>query len=166
MIIFAFVLLITKKCVSPAPCGASKFQTTETLACTCASPKSQSADQSLFRSLNPLSVNSMLTIRSGVNTSHLNVTKLLTISSQSQAQGYFEFSGGTKEQTKDYCLHSQQSWSFAPVSFCGAGGPEAYCAAHDYGLLFLPLQYPSTAAWHNPHLPQILQRGRIQRRLF
>jgi DNA-binding LacI/PurR family transcriptional regulator len=40
-------------------------------------------------------------------------------------------------------------------------GAEAYCAAHDYGLLYLPLQYPSTVSWQNLHLPQILQRRDI-----
>jgi DNA-binding LacI/PurR family transcriptional regulator len=37
-------------------------------------------------------------------------------------------------------------------------GAEAYCAAHDYGLLYLPLQYPSNVSWQSLHLPQILQR--------
>jgi DNA-binding LacI/PurR family transcriptional regulator len=37
-------------------------------------------------------------------------------------------------------------------------GAEAYCAAHDYGLLFLPLQYPSNISWQSLNLPQILQR--------
>jgi LacI family transcriptional regulator len=40
-------------------------------------------------------------------------------------------------------------------------GAEAYCAAHDYGLLFLPLQYPSNISWQNLNLPQILQRRDI-----
>ena len=42
-------------------------------------------------------------------------------------------------------------------------GAEAYCAAHDYGLLFLPLHYPSHVSWENLHLPQILQRYEIIR---
>jgi DNA-binding LacI/PurR family transcriptional regulator len=40
-------------------------------------------------------------------------------------------------------------------------GAEAYCAAHDYGLLFLPLQYPDNVSWQNLNLPQILQRRDI-----
>ena len=37
-------------------------------------------------------------------------------------------------------------------------GAEAYCASHDYGLLYMPLQYPGNVSWQNLHLPQILLR--------
>src|SRR5436190_9126311 len=37
-------------------------------------------------------------------------------------------------------------------------GAEAYCAAHDCGLLFLPIRYGSNVPWQNLHLPSILER--------
>lgn len=40
-------------------------------------------------------------------------------------------------------------------------GAEAYCAAHEYGLLFLPLQYPANISWQSLNLPQVLQRRDI-----
>jgi len=40
-------------------------------------------------------------------------------------------------------------------------GAEAYCAEHDYGLLFLPLQYASTTPSEELHLPGIFQRRQI-----
>jgi DNA-binding LacI/PurR family transcriptional regulator len=50
---------------------------------------------------------------------------------------------------------------FSPFHACVLVGAEAYCAAHDYGLLYLPLQYPSNISWQNLHLPQILLRRDI-----
>jgi DNA-binding LacI/PurR family transcriptional regulator len=47
---------------------------------------------------------------------------------------------------------------FSPFHASVLVGAEAYCAAHDYGLLYMPLQYPSSVSWQNLHLPQILQR--------
>ncbi len=40
-------------------------------------------------------------------------------------------------------------------------GAEAYCAEHNYGLLFLPLQYPTDASSEELSLPEILQRRQI-----
>jgi DNA-binding LacI/PurR family transcriptional regulator len=40
-------------------------------------------------------------------------------------------------------------------------GAEAYCADHDYGLLFLPFAYSSRAAWNELRLPSILGRPQI-----
>jgi DNA-binding LacI/PurR family transcriptional regulator len=42
-------------------------------------------------------------------------------------------------------------------------GAEAYCAAHDYGLLFLPVQYSSEVPWKDLHLPEALRRQDIIR---
>jgi DNA-binding LacI/PurR family transcriptional regulator len=42
-------------------------------------------------------------------------------------------------------------------------GAEAYCAAHDYGLLFLPVRYSSDVPWRDLHLPQVLQRHDVVR---
>jgi DNA-binding LacI/PurR family transcriptional regulator len=38
---------------------------------------------------------------------------------------------------------------------------EAYCAAHDYSLLLLPLHYSSSQEWPKLHLPAILRRGDV-----
>lgn len=40
-------------------------------------------------------------------------------------------------------------------------GVEAYCAEHEYALLFLPFQYPIGASMTDLKLPEILQRRRI-----
>ncbi|MHB8675172.1 MAG: LacI family DNA-binding transcriptional regulator [Candidatus Acidiferrales bacterium] len=42
-------------------------------------------------------------------------------------------------------------------------GAEAYCAVHEYGLLFLPVQYPESVPWRDLHLPQALQRHDLVR---
>lgn len=42
-------------------------------------------------------------------------------------------------------------------------GAEAYCAAHEYGLLFLPLDYPPDVAWQKLHLPAVLERHDLVR---
>jgi len=42
-------------------------------------------------------------------------------------------------------------------------GAEAYCALHEYGLLFLPIQYPDNVSWRDLHLPQALQRHDLVR---
>src|SRR5271157_1755530 len=40
-------------------------------------------------------------------------------------------------------------------------GAEAYCAEHDYGLLFLPFQYSATTPPEELRLPGIFQRRQI-----
>jgi DNA-binding LacI/PurR family transcriptional regulator len=38
---------------------------------------------------------------------------------------------------------------------------EAYCALHDYSLLFFPLHYSASQDWRKLHVPQILQRADV-----
>ena len=38
---------------------------------------------------------------------------------------------------------------------------EAYCASHDYSLLFFPLHYSASQDWKKLHVPQILQRADV-----
>ena len=40
-------------------------------------------------------------------------------------------------------------------------GAEGYCAEHDYGLLFLPLQYSAKTPWEELRLPAVLQNRQI-----
>jgi DNA-binding LacI/PurR family transcriptional regulator len=42
-------------------------------------------------------------------------------------------------------------------------GAEACCAAHEYGVLFLPVRYPPDVEWRKLHLPPVLQRRDIVR---
>lgn len=42
-------------------------------------------------------------------------------------------------------------------------GAEAYCAAHDYGLLFLPIQYSAHVPWQKLNLPTVLQQHDLVR---
>lgn len=42
-------------------------------------------------------------------------------------------------------------------------GAEAHCAAHDYGLLFLPVRYSSDVPWKELHLPDALRRQDVIR---
>jgi DNA-binding LacI/PurR family transcriptional regulator len=40
-------------------------------------------------------------------------------------------------------------------------GAQAYCTEYNYGLLFLPIQYPTDASSKELSLPEILQRGQV-----
>ncbi len=42
-------------------------------------------------------------------------------------------------------------------------GAEAHCAANDFGVLFLPLQYSPKLPWDQLHVPQVLQNRRVVR---
>jgi len=42
-------------------------------------------------------------------------------------------------------------------------GAEAHCAANDYGVLFLPMQYSPKFSWKELHIPRLLQSRRVVR---
>ena len=42
-------------------------------------------------------------------------------------------------------------------------GAEAHCAAHDFGVLFLPMQYSPKVPWKELHIPRLLQNRKIVR---
>ncbi len=42
-------------------------------------------------------------------------------------------------------------------------GAEAHCAANDFGVLFLPLQYSPKVQWDQLHIPRLLQNRRVVR---
>ena len=42
-------------------------------------------------------------------------------------------------------------------------GSEAHCAANDFGVLFLPLQYSPKFPWRELHIPRLLQNRRVVR---
>jgi DNA-binding LacI/PurR family transcriptional regulator len=42
-------------------------------------------------------------------------------------------------------------------------GAEAHCAANDFGVLFLPLQYSAKLPWKELHIPRLLQNRKIVR---
>ena len=42
-------------------------------------------------------------------------------------------------------------------------GAEAHCAANDFGVLFLPLQYSPKFPWRELHIPRLLQNRRVVR---
>lgn len=42
-------------------------------------------------------------------------------------------------------------------------GAESYCAAHGYGVLFLPLQYETSTPWRDLHVPQLLMHREFLR---
>jgi DNA-binding LacI/PurR family transcriptional regulator len=42
-------------------------------------------------------------------------------------------------------------------------GAEAHCAANDFGVLFLPLQYSPKASWKELHVPRLLQNRKVVR---
>jgi len=42
-------------------------------------------------------------------------------------------------------------------------GAEAHCAANDFGVLFLPLQYSPKLSWKEIHLPRLLQDRKVVR---
>ena len=42
-------------------------------------------------------------------------------------------------------------------------GAEAHCAANDFGVLFLPMQYSPKLPWRELHIPRLLQNRRVVR---
>jgi DNA-binding LacI/PurR family transcriptional regulator len=71
----------------------------------------------------------------------------------------FDLNGKNKARIIAFLLSNRDV--FNPFHASVLLGAEAYCANHDYGLLFLPLRYPANVSWQNLHLPQILQRRDI-----
>ena len=71
----------------------------------------------------------------------------------------FELNGKNKSKIVAFILSNRNV--FNPFHASVLLGAEAYCAAHDYGLLFLPIHYSANVSWNNIHLPQILQRQDI-----
>src|ERR1019366_2477451 len=42
-------------------------------------------------------------------------------------------------------------------------GAETHCAANDFGVLFLPMQYPLKSSWKELHIPRLLQNRKVVR---
>ncbi len=78
---------------------------------------------------------------------------------QAAAELNFDLNGKNKAKIIAFILSNRDV--FNPFHASVLLGAEAYCANHDYGLLFLPFRYPANVSWQNLHLPQILQRRDI-----
>lgn len=73
----------------------------------------------------------------------------------------FDFEGKNKSRIIAFILGNRGVLhSFHSAVLVGA---EACCAAHDYGLLFLKMQYPPNIGWQDIYLPEVLQRRDIVR---
>jgi LacI family transcriptional regulator len=75
---------------------------------------------------------------------------------QAASELNFDLNGKNRARIIAFILSNRDV--FNPFHASVLLGAEAYCANHDYGLLFLPFRYPSNVSWQNLHLPQILQR--------
>jgi LacI family transcriptional regulator len=71
----------------------------------------------------------------------------------------FELNGKNKSKIIAFILSNRNV--FNPFHAAVLMGAEAFCASHDYGLLFLSLHYSGNVSWQNIHVPQILQRPEI-----
>jgi len=75
---------------------------------------------------------------------------------QAASELNFDLNGKNRARIIAFILSNRDV--FNPFHASVLLGAEAYCANHDYGLLFLPFRYPSNVSWQNLHLPQILHR--------
>ena len=71
----------------------------------------------------------------------------------------FQLDGGGKSRIIAFLLSNREV--LHPFHSAVLMGAEAYCAEHDYGLLFLPYQYSTKIPWQELYLPAIFQRRQV-----
>jgi DNA-binding LacI/PurR family transcriptional regulator len=71
----------------------------------------------------------------------------------------FQLDGGAKSRIIAFLLSNRGV--LHPFHSAVLMGAEAYCAEHDYGLLFLPYQYSPKVPWEELYLPAIFQRRQV-----
>jgi len=71
----------------------------------------------------------------------------------------FQLDGGGKSRIIAFLLSNRGV--LHPFHSAVLMGAEAYCAEHDYGLLFLPYQYSTKIPWEELYLPAIFQRRQV-----
>jgi DNA-binding LacI/PurR family transcriptional regulator len=104
---------------------------------------------------------SMATVSRVANGSHSVTARLRARVYKASAKLGYDLDGKNKSRIIAFILSNRAV--LHPFHSAVLVGAEAYCAAHDYGLLFLPVRYPSDVPWKELHLPQVLHRHDVIR---
>ena len=104
---------------------------------------------------------SMATVSRVANGSHSVTPRLRARVYKASVKLGYDLDGKNKSKIIAFILSNRAV--LHPFHSAVLVGAEAYCAAHDYGLLFLPVRYPSDVSWKELHLPQVLHRHDVIR---
>jgi DNA-binding LacI/PurR family transcriptional regulator len=104
---------------------------------------------------------SMATVSRVANGSHSVTPRLRARVYKASVKLGYDLDGKNKSKILAFILSNRAV--LHPFHSAVLVGAEAYCAAHDYGLLFLPVRYPSDVSWKELHLPQVLHRHDVIR---
>ena len=104
---------------------------------------------------------SMATVSRVANGSHSVTPRLRARVYKASAKLGYDLDGKSRSRIIAFILSNRAV--LHPFHSAVLVGAEAYCAAHDYGLLFLPVRYPSDVPWKDLHLPQVLHRQDVIR---
>jgi LacI family transcriptional regulator, galactose operon repressor len=103
----------------------------------------------------------MATVSRVANGSHAVTPRLRERVNRAALKLGFDLHGKNKSRIIAFLLSNRAV--LHPFHSAVLVGAEAYCAAHDYGLLFLPVRYSGNVPWRDLHLPQVLQRHDVVR---
>jgi DNA-binding LacI/PurR family transcriptional regulator len=104
---------------------------------------------------------SMATVSRVANGSHSVTPRLRERVYRAALKLGFDLDGKNKSKIIAFILSNRAV--LHPFHSAVLVGAEAYCAAHDYGLLFLPVSYSNDVPWKELRLPQALQRHDVIR---
>jgi DNA-binding LacI/PurR family transcriptional regulator len=104
---------------------------------------------------------SMATVSRVANGSHTVTPRLRARVYNASVKLGYDLDGKNKSRIIAFILSNRAV--LHPFHSAVLVGAEAYCASHDYGLLFLPVRYPSNVPWKDLHLAQVLQRHDVIR---
>lgn len=111
------------------------------------------ADVARVAKVSPATVSRLITGGAGVNPQTRD--RIL----KAAARLGFDLERGKKSRILAFLLSNRDV--LHPFHSAVLMGAEAYCAEHDYALLFLPFHYPIALAADEMNLPEILQRRKI-----
>jgi DNA-binding LacI/PurR family transcriptional regulator len=103
----------------------------------------------------------MATVSRVANGSHVVTPRLRERVNRAAIKLGFDLHGKNKSRIIAFILSNRAV--LHPFHSAVLVGAEAYCASHDYGLLFLPVRYSENVPWKDLHLPQVLQRHDVIR---
>ncbi|HKV62586.1 MAG TPA: LacI family DNA-binding transcriptional regulator [Candidatus Acidoferrum sp.] len=104
---------------------------------------------------------SMATVSRVANGSHSVTPRLRARVYKASVKLGYDLDGKNKSRIIAFILSNRAV--LHPFHSAVLVGAEAYCAAHDYGLLFLPVRYNPDVPWKDLHLPQVLHRHDVIR---
>lgn len=104
---------------------------------------------------------SMATVSRVANGSHSVTPRLRARVYKASVKLGYDLDGKNKSRIIAFILSNRAV--LHPFHSAVLVGAESYCAAHDYGLLFLPVRYNPDVPWKDLHLPQVLHRHDVIR---